>query len=79
MNECGNKTYSPPNCEATIQGINVTKPLFEKVEVTGARENLTFYITRPVPPPTVHQPQPSTTSTSAATSPCGNYCYTTIA
>ena len=36
-------------CEATIQGIDVTEPLSVLVEVTGAEEDLTFNITRPIP------------------------------
>lgn len=35
-NQYGNRKCYLPNCEATIQGIDVTEPLHELVDVTGA-------------------------------------------
>ena len=40
-----------PSCEVTIQGMNVTKALKEEVAVSGAKEDLTFFLIRPVPMP----------------------------
>ena len=57
-----------PSCEATIQGRNIKEPLYEEVKVTGAmEENLTFYITRPVPDDDGHKSTDTATATVAST------------
>ena len=61
-------------CEATIQGIDVTEPLSVLVEVTGAKEDLTFYITRPVP--TLYHATYNTSNTASATVSQGNFILT---
>ena len=57
-----------PSCEATVQGRNIKEPLYEEVKVTGAVEdNLTFYITRPVPDDNGRKSADTTTATVAST------------
>ena len=55
-----------PCCEATIQGKNIEEPLHKEVEVTGdVEDNLSFYITRPIPDN--GQTSISTTATATCT------------